>query len=204
MSNSFENLIEIFGIPKIVIPNTPRTLVLGNGAFMVSKNPEFSLPSSQQIYHRRFQHGDSDFLAVSSRIETQLHRQNELLEYLQCQNLTPIEFVYTYEKNRSNGLIECKVAIATSADAAPLNKNYLEQAIAEKRLIRAGAWSSMGDAYLDVRLCSKNQMPTDDCLYFLFETPDIPERMLAGIGEYYDGGDNVLDFCGREYFTRTF
>jgi hypothetical protein len=57
---------------------------------------------------------------------------------------------------------------------------------------------------LDVRLCSNDSLPTDDGIYFLFNAPNIPEKLLVGIGDYYDRGDDVLDFCGREFFIRAF
>lgn len=206
MSNSFENLIEKFGVPKIIIPNTPRTLEFGGGYLKVGKNPEIARDSSDKIYHRRFRFGNSPYLAVKSRIETDLSRENELLEHLRDQNLKPIEFIYTYREvwssDPSEIYVRPKVAIATDADVSPVSEDDLVRAIAENRFVWAGSWSSMGDAYLDVSLCDK--MPTDDCLYFLFDKPNIAGAMLVGIGEYFDRGDDVLDFCGREYFTRYF
>lgn len=206
MSNSFEALIEKFGVPKIIVPNTPRTLEFGGGYLKIGKNPEIATNPSNKIYHRRFRFGDSPYLAVKSRIETNVSRENELLEHLREQNLKPIEFIYTYREvwssDPSKIYVRAKVAIATDADVSPVSQNDLVCAISENRFIWAGSWSSMGDAYLTVSLCDK--MPTDDCIYFLFDTPDISEAMLVGIGEYYDRGDDVLDFCGREYFTRYF
>lgn len=206
MSNNFKELIENFGVPKIIIPNTPRTLEFGGGYLKVGKNPEIAADPSNKIYHRRFRFGDSPFLAVKSRIETDLSRENELLEHLREQNLKPIEFIYTYREvwssDSSKIYVRAKVAIATDADVSSVSQNDLACAIAENRFIWAGSWSSMGDAYLTVSLC--DTMPTDDCLYFLFDKPNIPETMLIGIGEYYDRGDDIFDFCGREYFTRYF
>lgn len=206
MSNSFEDLIEKFGVPKIVIPNTPRTLEFGGGYMVVGKTPETASNPSNKMYHRRFRYGDSPFLAVASRIETDLSRENELLEHLRGQNLKPIEFLYTYKEVWSSDPsqidVRAKVAVATDADVSPVSQDDLVRAISEKRFIWAGGWSSMGDAYLTVSLCDR--MPTDDCLYFLFDKPGVSEAMLVGIGEYYDRGDEVLDFCGREYFTRYF
>jgi hypothetical protein len=147
MENSFKNLIERFGVPKIIVPNTPRILAQRGSYLTVGKNPETPAAPSDVIYHRRFQFGDSEFLGVYSRIETDLEREKELLEHLKTQELKPVEFVYSYQKNRSSGVSENKAAIATDADAAPVSRRELLEAISEKRLIWACGWSSMGDAY---------------------------------------------------------
>lgn len=204
MENSFEALIENYGMPKIVIPNTPRTLALKGGYLLVGKNPEIPPEPTDRYFHRRFQHGDSEYLGIISRIETDLSRENELLAHLQDQKLKPIEFIYNSSKNWSTGADETRVAIAADADIIPLGKDEILKAISEKRLIWACDWSSMGDAYLNVSVCSQENLPTDEGVYFLFDLPNINSSLLVGIGEYFDRGDDIMDYCAGSKFVRSF
>lgn len=201
MDNSFEKLIENFGVPRIVIANSPFILSFGDGAWRVGDNPEKE--PSGRVYQRRFRCGDAEFLAVRSRIEADLSEESELLKYLREKDQRPIEFLYDYEKRSG-----ATVAVTSDADAAPLGRRELTWAADEKRLIWVSSWSSMGDAYLDVSHCTEPFFPEphrDNGLYFLFAAPrPILPEMLVGIGENFDRGNDLWSFCARDHFFRSF
>ena len=203
MKNSFENLIEKFGVPKIIIPNTPRILAQIGNCLTVGQDTEISLDKSDKIHHRRFQYGDAEFLAVKSFIETDMNNETALLEHLRNQNYKPIEFVYNYKK-----YTRATVSVATNADVAPVNRVELLEAVQQQRLLWVYDWSSMGDAYLHFCHCSAERLPdvkNVGGIHFLFEAPHrIPPAMLVGIGEDFDRGDNIWDYCARELFYRSF
>src|SRR5688572_20249292 len=136
MSNSFEDLIKKFGIPKIVIPNTPKIQYKGKGSIIVSNNTQIDV--ADEIYQQRFKYSDAEFLAVRSRIETWLSKKEILLEHLRAQNLKPVEFVYRYKGTRTwdystDSWKESKVAIATERDVEALSLRDLLKAIEGKR-----------------------------------------------------------------------
>lgn len=206
MENSFESLIEKFGPARIIVPNTPRVLSLNDGHLLVGSDPETPRPEAK-LFHRRYKFGDSDYLAFASRTETDLEREKELVEYLKSQNQQPIEFVYRYYRfysyDASPDRLVSKVAIGTDADAQPVSRAELLEAVAEERLLGVAGWSSMGDAYLHVSICGANYLPNDEGVNFLFEYPLDPQ-MLVHIGDNYDRGDDEMDFCARELFYRRF
>ncbi len=195
MNNSFEYLIEKFGVPKIIIPNKAQHVTYADRTFS-----------------RRFKHGESEFLAVSVYMETDWSRENELLEHLKTKNLKPITYIYSYKKFRlldpSASEFPLKVAIASDADITPVSRAELLSASAGERLIWVYDWSSMGDSYLHFCHCSLKHFPdikNVDGFHFLFDEPHrIPSAFLVGIGENFERGDDILDYCARQYFTRSF
>ncbi len=213
MENSFEDLIKEFGVPKIIIPNTPNLVMLGTSSILVSDQPERETQPDDKIFYRRFKYGNSEFLAVSSRIKKDLSEEEMLLEELERQNLKPVEFVYSYKKiwtpyYTNEPEYSSKVAIATETDVTPVSRAELLDAVADKRLLWAYDWSSMGDAYLHFCHCSADTLPdvrNVGGVHFLFDAPhSIPSEMLVGIGEDFDRGDDIMDYCASEYFTRYF
>ena len=209
MEKSFEDLIKKFGVPKIIIPNTPRLLYLGQGSFIVGKNPENENDPQDKIYHRRFAHGDTEFLAVKSRIEVYKKDEKDLLENLEKQNLKPIEFIYSYRQTHNwdystDDCEDTKVAIATEADVEPLSREDLLEAIEEKRVLWVAAWSSMGDKYVDFNVCSADFLPKDEGYHFLFEKPYcLTGEMLVGMGDSFEWESEFFNHYSS-YFTRTF
>lgn len=209
MEFSFENLIEQFGVPKIVIPNTPRLLYLGESSFVVSENPEKENDSECRIYHRRFKYGETEFLALRSRIEIYKENEQELLEKLEKQNLKPIEFVYKYRKIKSwnystDDREDVKIAVVTEADVEPLSRENLLKTIEEKRVLWVAGWSSMGDKYVDFHVCSADILPQDQGYHFMFEKPCyLTDEMTVGMGDAYELEEEFFDDYSN-YFTRGF
>ena len=205
MENSFEDLIKKFGVPKIIIPNSPRLLYLGQGSFVVSENPEKELDPQYKIYQRRFKYGETEFLAVKSRIETYRRDEKKLLEHLEKQNLNPVEFVYKYRQTRawdySTDIWEDdKVEIATETDVEPLSREDLLEAVEEKRVLWVVGWSSMGDKYVDFHICSKEFLPKDQGYHFLFDEP-LESNLLVGMGDGYEWEEEFFNHHSG-YFTR--
>lgn len=209
MENSFEDLIVQFGVPKIVIPNTPRLLYLGQGSFVVGENPEKEIDPQYKIYHRRFKYGETEFLAVKSRIEVYKNEEKKLLENLEKRNLKPVEFVYSYKEARARDYPtgdwkNDKVAVATDADVKPLSREDLLEAIEEKRVLWVCGWSSMGDKYVDFHIGSADFLPKDHGYHFLFEKPcRLTGAMLAGMGDDYESEEEFFNYH-LSYFTRAF
>lgn len=206
MENSFEILLEKFGPARIIVPNTPRVLALVEGRLCVGHHPE-TTRTEDKLFHLRYKFGDSDYLAFASRTETDLDRENELIEHLKAEQQQPIEFVYKYYRSYSYDAspdqLVSKVAIGTDRDMIPVSHAELTKAAEEKRVLGVCGWSSMGDAYLDFRTCGPDQLPKDEGVNFLFEYP-IDSGALLGLGEYYDRGDDEMDFCARGRFYRRF
>lgn len=209
MEYSFEDLIKDFGVPKIVIPNAPRLLHLGEGSFKVSENTEQEIDSQDKIYHRRFKHGETEFLAVKSRIEVYKDDEKDLLENLKKQNLKPVELVYRYSKMRTwdhstDDWEDTKVSVATETDVEPLSRENLLKAIGEKRVLWVAGWSSMGDKYVDFHVCPANILPDDQGYHFLFEKPCyLTDAMLAGMGDGFEWEEEFFNHHSN-YFTRYF
>lgn len=76
--NELSDLIEKFGVPKIIIPNQKIRLSQGN-------NP----------IRDQFKYGETDFLTVKSRTETWVSNENKLIDYLKGQNLEMKSFIFT-------------------------------------------------------------------------------------------------------------
>lgn len=207
MSSSFEDLIKKFGVPKIVIPNTPKIKYKSKGSIIVSNDPQ--IDAADEIYQQRFKYGDAEFLAVRSRIETWFSNKEILLEHLQAQNLKPVEIVYRYKGRRTwdystNSWKESKVAIATERDIEPLSREDLLEAVEEKRVLWVCGWSSMGDKYVDFHICPPRFLPNDAGYHFLFDAPcRLTDRMLVGMGEHFEWEEEFFN-CYSDYFTCPF
>lgn len=209
MENSFENLIKQFGVPKIIIPNTPRLLYSAQGRLVVSAYSENEIDPQDKIYHRRFMSGETEFLAVKSRIEIYKRDEKTLLESLKKQNLKPVDFVYSYKYSTdwdysTEDWRNDKVAIATEADVEPLSREDLLKAVEEERVLWVAGWSSMGDKYVDFHICSADYLPKDEGYHFLFEKPcRLTGEMLVNMGDNYEYDSEFFKSNSR-YFTREF
>lgn len=209
MANDFKYLIEKFGVPKIIIPNTPQIKYLGRGSIVVGTNPEREFDSSTKIFYRRFQFGESEFLAVNKRFETYLSQENLLLEYLSENKLQPIEFIYLGKDARTwdystKHWKESKVAITIATDVENIYKADLLKAVEHKRVLSVSSWSSMGDKYVEFRICSADNLPKDLGFHFLFEKNCVlSEEMLIGMGGNFEWEEEFYN-CYSEYFTQDF
>ena len=209
MANDFSDLIEQFGVPKIIIPNTPTIFHQGIYGTMVGTNPEIRVEPKYRIYYRRFKHGDAEFLAVRSRYETWISNEKALLEFFKEQNLNAIEFIYTYKDRwawdyTTEKWKEARVMIAADADVEPLSREDLLTAVEEKRLLWVCSWRSMGDGYVDFHICTADCLPTDDGFYFLFDAPcRLTDIMLVGMGDSFEHDAELFDSY-VDYFTRPF
>ena len=192
MKNDFRHLIEQFGVPKIIIPNQEITLYQG------------------KIIRKQIKFGETEFLAIKSRTETWISNEQKLEAYLTAQNLQIIETVYFYKSDNCGGRYttgdwkESKVAMATNADIQPLSCEDLLQAIEEKRVLYVGGWGSMGDGYVDFRICSSENLPNLSGYHFLFESPcRLNEKMLFGMGDGCEWEEEFF-YLYMDYFSRFF
>lgn len=204
MENTFENLVEKFGVPKIIMPNTPRLRFFGdyNG---VSNNPDLEIEGT--IYHRRYRYGETEFITVKSRIEAYKCDEEKLLESLKKQNLKPVDFFYRYKDthawNYSTGdWRNDKVSISTDADVEPLSREDLLKSIGEERVLWIVGWSSMGDKYVDFHICSAEFLPKDEGFHLLFEK-SLESEMLVDLGYIYDYESEFFN-SNSHYFTSEF
>lgn len=190
MKNDFLDLVEKFGIPKILIPNQEIKLFQG------------------KIIRKQIKCGESEFLVIDKRNETWLSDEQKLVEHLTQQNLQIIETIYFYKSDNSGGRYtagdwkESKVAVTTNADVEPLSRENILQAIEETRVLFVGGWSSMGDGYVDFRICSPDNLPTFSGYYFLFDLPLI-EEMLFGMGDGLEWEEEFF-YPYSHYFSRFF
>jgi hypothetical protein len=194
MQYSFSNLIEEFGVPQIIIPNEDGVWYYGT-----------NLPNRKQ---KKF--GETEFLAVKSRIETWVSNENELLDYLRKQDLEAIETQYFYKSESGSGRYttkdwkESKVAIATNADIQPLNLADLLKHIEEKRILFVYDVRSMGDGYVYFRICEKNFLPSFSGYHFLFNKPlSLIEDKLRNMGDDYEWDKEFFNYHAN-YFHEFF
>lgn len=204
MENTFENLVEKCGVPKIIMPNTPR-LYFYSDYLGVSNNPDLEIKG--KVYQRRYQHGETEFIAVKSRIGARKRDEEQLLESLEKQNLKPIEFFYRYKGTRTwdystDHWEDDKVAIATEADVEPLSRANLLKAIEEQRVLWIVGWSSMGDKYVDFHIGSADFLPKDQGYHLLFDAP-LESEMTVGIGDDYEWEEQFFNY-NSSYFIREF
>jgi hypothetical protein len=203
MENTFEDLIKNSGIPKTIMPNTPRLKFSGGGYIGVESKPDLQVEG--RVYHRRYKHGETEFITVKSRIEAYKRDEKKLLESLEKQNLKPVEFFYRYKGTRTwdystDYWEDDKVAIATDADVEPLSREDLLEAIEEKRVLWIVGWSSMGDKYVDFHLGSADFLPQDEGYHLLFDVP-LKSEMTVGIGWTYEWEEQFFNY-NSGYFIR--
>ena len=197
MGNGFGNLIQHFGIPKILIPNKTITLYLGE-------------PSTGNHIRRQVKYGETEFLAIRSRTETWISNEEKLIEHLNKQNLEIIETVYFTKSEDGGGRYtttdwkESKVAMTTNKDVDSVSREDLLKAIAEKRVLWVGGWRSMGDGYVSFQICRADNLPGFSGYYFLFDPPcRLTEKMLFGIGDGYEW-ETEFFYTYMGYFSRFF
>lgn len=207
MANDFSDLIEKFGAPRLVIPNTERfdhsgsAVKLSDGTVKINNGKPF---------RRQKKIGETQFLAIRGRIETWLANEEKLLAHLKKKNLTPIETIYFYKDARAwdystSHWKDSKIAIATEADVEPLTREELLREIEERRVVWVGGWSSMGDGYVNVSVCAPDNLPAHGGGYhFLFAPPcRIYESMLAKMGEGFEWESEFFN-CYSSRFSRPF
>jgi hypothetical protein len=203
MDYTFEDLVENFGVPKIIMPNTPRLKSFSGGYLGEDGNPDLQVEGV--IYNRRYKHGETEFIIIKSRIEAYKRDEKKLLESLEKQNLKPVEFFYRYKGTRTwdystDYWEDDKVAIATEADVEHLSREGLLEAIEEKRVLWIVGWSSMGDKYVDFHIGSADFLPQDEGYHLLFDAP-LKSEMTVGIGWNYEWEEQFFNY-NSTYFIR--
>jgi hypothetical protein len=199
MARSFEHLIEKYGVPFLVIPNTPRFLSRDERRGVFSGHAVNRIDVATAL-HQRTPVGEEAFLLVKAQIEVPLNGFGDLATRLEQDGVKIIEY------RRWKGEL---IRLTLDTDVTPISRDDVLHAVRRRRVITVTDWRSMGDDYVDFAVATPGRLADDDGYLFYFPSapgsPGLTERELPASGSLnsWDSADDFFDF-NKEYFTREY
>jgi hypothetical protein len=204
MALSFAGLIESYGLPDLLIPNSPLIRYSSHGIHYVTRDPlKHPIPDFTLLYQRT-PAGDADFLRVRSQIELPLADWSKLAAARAAAGLNPLSMV----EYRRTSITPPLIRISVESDTSQLSWEEVINASRERRIL--GVYSVRNFDYaaavfglaLPVALTSQGAQRFENCYTFLFPAgvsidPDnVPSDLsYDNDGEFWESN--------RSFFTRT-
>jgi len=199
MARPFEQLIEKYGVPFLVTPNTPRVLYLDERRGGLSGHAVTRVDVATTL-HLRMPVGEEAFLLVRAQIEVPSHGFCDLETRLERDGVKIVEY-----RRWKDGLVRLTVG----TDVTPISRDDILHAVRRRRVLWVSDWRSMGDGYVDFAVASPGRLEDDDgyCFYFP-SAPGAPgltggELPASGSLNPWDSADDFFDFY-KGYFTREY
>jgi hypothetical protein len=199
MRRSFEHLIEKYGMPFLVIPNTPRVLSHDERRGVFSGQAVTRIDVATALY-QRVPVGEEGFLLVKAQIEVPLHGFGDLETRLEQDGVKIVEY------RRWKGEL---VRLTLETDVTPISRDDILHAVRRRRVVFVSDWRSMGDGYVDFAVATHGRLEDDDGYLFYFPsapgTPGLTEKELPASGSLnsWDSADDFFYFY-KDYFTREY
>jgi hypothetical protein len=125
MARSFEHLIEKYGVPFLVIPNTPRFLSCDERRGIFSE-PTVTRIDVATVLHQRVPVGEEAFLLVKAQIEVPLNGFGDLETRLEQDGVKIVEYI------RWKGEL---VRLTLDTDVTPITREDIIRAVRLRRII---------------------------------------------------------------------
>jgi hypothetical protein len=199
MAGSFERLVEKYGVPFLVIPNTPRVLSYDERRGVFSGSAVAGIDVATALY-QRIPVGEEAFLLVRAQIEAPLNGFGGLETGLERDGVKVVE--YRRWKDES-------ARLTLDTDVTPTGRDDILRAARLRRIVSVSDSRSMGDGYVDFAVAAPGRLEDDDGYLFYF--PSAPgahgltdgELPASGSLNSWDSADDFFDFY-KEYFTREY
>jgi hypothetical protein len=196
MARSLEQLIEKYGVPFLVIPNTPRVRSHDERRGVFSGKAVNRIDVAAAL-HQRIPAGGEDFLLVKAQIEVPLNGFGDLETRLEQDGVKIVEYRRWKDE---------LVRLTLETDVTPITRDDILRAVRLRRVLFVSDWRSMGDGYVDFAVATPGRLEDDDGYHFYFPSaPGLTERELPASGSLnpWDSADDFFDFY-KAYFTREY
>lgn len=199
MARSLENLIEKYGVPYLVIPNTPRALSRDERRGVFSAPAVTRIEVATALYQRR-PLGEEAFLLVKAQIEVPLNDFGDLETRLEQDGVKIVEY-----RRRKDELVR----LTLETDVTPITRDDIIHAVRRRRVMFVSDWRSMGDGYVNFAVATPGSLEDDDGYHFYFPSapgaPGLTDRELPASGSLnpWDSADDFFDLY-KDYFTREY
>jgi hypothetical protein len=199
MARSLENLIEKYGVPYLVIPNTPRVLSRDERRGVFS-GPAVTGIDVATALHQRIPVGEEAFLLVKAQVDVPLNDFGDLETRLERDGVQIVEYRRWQDE---------RVRLTLETDVTPITRDDIIHAVRRRRVMSVSDWRSMGDGYVDFAVATPGSLADEDGYHFYFPSaPGAPgltgeELPASGSLNPWDLADDFFDFY-KDYFTREY
>ena len=202
--NVFSGLLRKYGVPRVVLPNTPacRFSKRGSGSYFIAEAPPDGMHAlSAAVSYCRIPFGHEPFLSVAKYVEVGAPKIASVRDALA--ELGIVEIFYGVRRGPRGGRKRV-VRIALRDDVTLLTAKAFDDALAERRIVAVNSESSMGDVYVSFHVVTRELREQQDSLRFLFAAPcrvsDQELPFASAEGSWSSVGEVLDDFSDR--FTR--
>lgn len=198
MARTFKQLVEKYGVPLIVIPNTPKVLFYLNAQRVRFSGQEVPPIAKTECGYQRRVFGQEDFLLIKTQRSVPFSAIEKAVAELEEKGISIVEYNrYLWAKEF--------VGLTLSADVTPISRADLLQAIDKRQTLCVDSWRVMGDGYVEFRTGMPAFLDSEEGYRFFFPSAgagltdsEIPD---SGNGNDYD---SLFQFFvdHNDYFVR--
>lgn len=158
---TFKQLIEKYGVPLMVIPNTPSYLSYVNAQRVVVSGQEIPPLAMTEPGYQRRPAGTEDFLLVKTQRRVPFNTIDEVAATLKEKGISIVEY------NRYRWATDF-VGLTLSCDVTPISRADLLRAIEKRQVLYVYDWRVMGDGYVEFRMDTPAFLKDGDGYRFFF------------------------------------
>ena len=200
--NVFSGLLKKYGVPGILLPNTPTCRFRKKGSYFIAEAPPDAMHAlSAAVSYCRIPFGHEPFLSVAKYVEVDAPKNASARDALA--KLEIVEILYGVRRGPRRRR-KPVVRIALRDDVTPLTAKAFDDALAERRIVALNSQSSMGDVYISFHVVTRELREREDSFRFLFAAPcrisDQELSLASGEGSWSSVGEVLNDFS--DHFTR--
>lgn len=198
MPVNFGWLIDRYGVPGLLIPNTPAFVYdggLGRGAVRSEHPAEGRDPFGSRTLYYRIPMGSEPFLLVGGYVRLPRGRVGAALARLDEMRIVVFD---RFRERSPSGGTRVAVEVAVAADVRGVGREELDRAIAERRVLDVSSYREMGDGYVSVEIVAPGGPLPEHGHVLVFDPPcRLTEEELSTAPHLEV--DSADEFIGRTY-----